>query len=231
MITIVTSITNPDIFRNNLRIGLDIQDTPYKIVITESTIPLWTSYNMITPDTKYVMFVSQDIMFCSKDFLRRIEEYADSLPDVGVIGITGWIKDKRSPLGYWIQYHPVYGNSNIEQKYGDMTVKGKTLGQRFDTPLEVQVLDGMLLMVSTDLWKKYRFDDNTFKFHGGAWDYCLTIKYIAGRKNYIVPLKFFEDCSSYYPSNILRFKEEKRAIDDLLNKWKGKIDRIGGHIL
>jgi len=219
MITIVTTICDEQIF--NRMLGRAIREArdsgiQFEVVIKGAKNTIWHEYNKAKIKTEYVMFVSQDIYF-KPSFLEQAEELCNSLGDLGMAGVTGWKREGTDVVGFWYKNHPNFPGTFREY------------GSKFDKPIEVQVVDGMLMIIPIVVWKREKFDEHKFDFHWGAQDYALTLQYKYGRKIYVLPLPIWEDCISTSSTE----HQDKHGVSCekyliLENKWKGKVDKIAG---
>jgi len=172
--------------------------------------------------------VHQDLVFKEKGlWLRKAEEWADKLPNLGVAGYTGWKEDGVFE-GYCATYVP-----HIKRFAGTCQFEGEELlgavqGEPFKEPREVQVVDDCLFLLKNETWKAMKFDE-LFSFHGFAFDYCLRLKERKLR-NYVLPLKTYEYAVlSWTGDYYKKHGTAKEAYRNLLYpKWKDKVKMIKG---
>lgn len=225
MITVVTCVTSEKIYKENLKKTLDQQDTKFKLILGDISLDLFPAYNNIPKvDTKYILFIHQDINLLSSDWLRKAEEYCDSIENLGVAGVIGWDECSKADKGYMIA--SIRGQGNKVEYFGK-TLRGKVLGKPFKKPIEVQVLDDMVLIVPTKVWRKIKFDTSNYTFHLTGFDYCLMLKE-KGYKNYALPLQTFENSlTSWTKEYRKKHGSASSFLPPFKKKWKGKF-RCGG---
>lgn len=235
MITVVTSVTDEKIYQECLGASLKKQKTPFKLIRTNPKLKLTESYLVAVPEnpkTKYLLFIHQDFVLCDDYWLKKAEEFCDSLSDLGVAGVAGWnagYDPKIDVIGYFVA---MYGN----RKYGKVSYFGKEYvgeirGKPFDKPVEVQVVDDMCIIIPTKVWNKQKFD-SCFSFHLNGQDYSLTVRYNLGLKVYVLPLKFYEvSTTSYSKDYFEQHGHLEEFIPLLKKKWGHKTKWAGEHSL
>jgi len=228
MITVVTSITSKQIWKNNLKRTLSYQDIPFKLIRANPKLSLFEAYNSIPEiETDFLGFFSQDINLLSKDWLRRAESYLKTLTKCGICGIAGWKRGGANVEGYFVAS---YGTDPKDLKcfYHGKLYPGRVRGAPFSYPKEVQVLDDMVMLLSKKVWEQAKFDAETFQFHSGGFDYCLQVKYKLGLKHYVLPLPTWENSTLSRTSNYwLKYGEPAFSFPALAKKWRRKVKYVG----
>lgn len=235
MITVICSVTDEKIFKERLEASLKNQTAKYNLRLTNPKLSLAESYNTVENiNTEYLAFVHQDLTFLEEGkFLEKVENLANSLPQLGIAGLAGW-KEGGTFVGYFICYveRPFRSWKNRKFNYFGNILEGRLFGRPFKKAEEVQVVDDLFLLLKKETWEKCKFDER-FPFHGLGLDYSLQIKYNLRLKNYVLPLKFYDYSGKSYTSEYLakHGKPEKVLRNVLYPKWKGKIKRIRGRKL
>jgi len=250
MFTIVVSVTHPELYAWRLKQSLAMQTNKYKLILTNPKLPLSTSYNSIgNIDTKYVMFVHEDIIFMSRQFLTKAEYICNHLKNLGVAGLFGMTK-KGDILGGHIISPEKLGGYLPDRKGGKIVTrqyphtikwKGKEYKVRFllfgmDSNgiqkygfriqkygiREARTLDDPVVMIPSGLWNNMKFDER-FPFHFIVEDYCIAICHrFPLRKIYCIDLKTWRIHSA---SRAIHSKDDpwKLALKKFGNKWRGKV--------
>jgi len=221
MITLVVSITDYKSFHETLGKSLSEEKTPFHFVATQPYLLLPESYETIrNPPTEYIAFIDQDMVFLEDGhWLEKAEQLCNSLPKLGVAGLFGatWDRKKR---GYVVARYT--GTTGYVEYYGKKYM-GMIVGKPFNEPMEVAVLDGMFMMVPTEVWRKQKLDPKTFPFHGMGEDFCLAVIRNLGLKNYALPLKTYEVSLTSWTKEY--YEKHGRGTDTqhkLKKKWGAK---------
>lgn len=230
MITVVTSVTDQKIFEENLKKSLDEQTTKFKLILTDPTLSLSASYNAIGEiNTKYILFIHQDIYLCIEDWLEIAELMCDQLKDLGAGGVAGWNKRQGKTVGCWARYVPNRDKST-KIKFFDKEFIGEIHGDSFVEAQEVQVLDDMVFLVPSKVWKKQKYDAENFPFHCRAYDFCLSLRANLNKKCYVLPLPVYEySITSWTPKYFKKHGRESDYFPILAKKWKHKFSSVRGH--
>jgi len=220
----------------------------FDLIITPPDLTLPQSFNSVKDKikTKYIAFLHHDLLFLEGgQFLGRCVDYMESLHDCGIAGVCGktfmkpdledesfntWEFTDGYTIGYGL-YQQVY-----EQQNKKILFKGKyyhgtqTWGHPIDKPMECQTLDGMVMIIPTEVFKKIQFDE-IFKYRCDCMceDYCLMVKYYLNLKVYVLPLVLWHRPNWKRPPNFESdYLNEKHleAIRLLGEKWKGKVSCI-----
>lgn len=154
---------------------------------------------------KYIMFVYQDVELGSNLWLENTERILDSIPKLGIAGVTG-MSEK--------------GGNLIEKRRGYISSSGELWGEPIQKPEEVQTLDECLLIVPKLVFSKLQFDEKTFDgWHLYGADYCLSVKQM-GLKSYVIPAFIYHRTLGLNLGNLLRFQKR------LYNKHKKNYKHI-----
>jgi len=232
MITVVTSVTRPDIYEKCLGRSLKEEKTEYKLIKTNPELPCSTSYNTVKEvDTEYVAFIHQDLVFLEKGyFLKKAEDFANQVDDLGVGGFAGW-KMTGGFVGYFPRYLPARKKRSMEKLItfkGDL-LRGEIYGKPFFKPIPVQVVDDMFYIIKGSMWNKEKFDSDNFTFHCLGWDYCLSMEFKYNLRNYVFPLNVYEYSITSFTGEYRRkhgiINEAKKV---LRRKWNKNIKQLRG---
>lgn len=165
---------------------LNNQTNDYELILIDNTKNKYKSASEALniggkkANSKYIMFIHQDVKLCSENFLNDVELILDSLYKPGVVGIAGveslltLIKNKslRGVLG------------NLDHGIPLKPVSKHVI----DQPTEVQTVDECLFIIPKKLFNKINFDDECcYDWHLYAADFCLSSEKL-GYKTYILPL-------------------------------------------
>lgn len=149
-------------------------------------------------NSKYIMFIHQDVNLSSEYWLENAEKTLDSLPSLGIAGVAG-AKNSTGVI------------TNI--KHGNPpTLAGNT---QIEGPENVQTLDECLVIIPKKIFDKLQFDELVCDdWHLYAVDYCLSAK-LLGLYAYVLPCYLYHRSSGYSFSERYFFSLEK-----LLQKHK-----------
>lgn len=175
---IVTSITDRGCFerilgskdKNLKSVGIE-----YQIIETDPTLSLPASLNTIVKthrelleNTKYIMFIHQDIEFLEEDWGKKIVEICDGLPD---FGYGGWqCSSQTSP--------PICFNGS-----GNPSDE-----ERIKKPIPSETCDNSLIIIPSYLFLEHQFDES-FIWYPFAEDYACWVQFIKKLKVYALPIK------------------------------------------
>lgn len=228
MLTLVVSVTDEEIFEKSLKRSLEKEKGKFKLIRTDPELSLSSSYNTVKKiKTPFIAFLHQDLIFKENgNWLIKAENFARKLGNFGALSFAGW-KENGELITYIATYIP-HKKWNKTVEYAGESLKGKIQGKPFEEPQEVQVNDDTFFLLRKEIWNKMKFDES-FPFHMFAFDYCLTLKYKLGLKNYVIPLKTYEYAvTSWTPDYKKKHGRAKEWRKVLLKKWKNEIDWIQG---
>jgi GT2 family glycosyltransferase len=172
MISIICVYNDDQIFNRYLQSGLKRQTADYELIALDNSRNQFTSAAQAlnagaaqtTSNSKYLMFVHQDIDLRDYEWLAKAEKALDAVPDLGIAGVAGTPKQKGVLL------------TNIthgQQK----TAPGKYTLQ---TPMPVHTLDECLIIIPRSVFEKTQFDEQLCDgWHAYAVDYCLEMHQLA----------------------------------------------------
>ena len=197
MISVVCVYNNKKILKTNLLKSLKNQNQVYEWIPLDNTAAKFKSAASALNSGgrkargKYLIFVHQDVVLKSKDWLRRTEEILNGISDLGIAGAAG-LNFKNRRVGY-------------------INDSGKIWGKPFKKPQIAQTLDECLLIIPTNIFKKLKFDEKRFNhWHLYGVDYCLSIKKF-GLNIYTIPAYIHHNSQRRNLENL--FKYQKRVFE------------------
>lgn len=205
---IVCSVTNQDIYDLGTKPTLERLGVDYKLILTNPNLMLSESYNSIletnledVKQSKYIIFMAQDINILDEGWGKKLVEVCDSLPHFGYGGVECRCGSKE--IGYFKQ------------------------GRNNDPPIEVTCCDGCFFITPSKLFLERQFD-TSFPWYPFVEDYVLWLSCIKNLKIYHVPIKEYTSAPSYpSPSKwVSQFKSDteyatqlRKDHERLLKKW------------
>jgi 2-polyprenyl-3-methyl-5-hydroxy-6-metoxy-1,4-benzoquinol methylase len=225
MISIVCVYNNETTYKNVILKSLENQTVEFELILVDNRDNKFKSaaealnHGGMKTKGEYIMFVHQDVFLGYNDWLKNVETFLDSLPDLGaagVAGVSGEGRIWRDQFKYSVQFI-----NKLNQENGNIT-----------NPEEVQTLDECVLIVRHSIFEKIKFDEKMFD----GWDcygadYCLSIKKI-GLKSYVIPASCSHSTmrshNKYWEFRDLLFYQKKlykkhRNDYKNINTWMGKI--------
>jgi hypothetical protein len=176
MISIVCVYNNKGLLADFLLDSLNHQTVLYELIAIDNTENQFTSaaqalnYGGAKARGKYIMFVHQDILLRSTEWLHDAERMLDSLPNLGVAGVAGK-KEGGCILANLINGTPP-------------TAAGTQIGVE---PITVQTLDECLTIVPRDVFNVLQFDEITCDgWHLYSVEYCVSST-LLGFALYVLP--------------------------------------------
>jgi hypothetical protein len=186
MISIICIYSDKTIVDKYLSASLVKQDAKYQLVLVDNTEGKFKSaaaafnYGAAGAAGKYIMFVHQDVDFCSGSWLSDAEKTLDSIGTLGVAGVAGMSETGRS-----LQDR----GRNIIFNHEDHSPW--KFGHPIDKPERVQTLDGCVLIVPSAVFDSLKFDEVVCdNWHLYDVDYCLACKKL-GYDVYVLPMSIY----------------------------------------
>jgi hypothetical protein len=201
MISVISVINNETIAREFLLRGLSRQDSKFELLLVDNKTSTYKSasqaYNLAGIKAKgdYLMFVHQDVLLLSRNWLKKAEEWLSTRSRVGLAGVAGMMKPKfanqievcaryylLAELGKLYVWYQRYGRGNV--LHGFETETALPWGGRFISNVaSVQTVDELVLIVPTRVFESVRFDEVVCDYwHFYGVDFALT----ASQKGYEV---------------------------------------------
>ena len=165
MMTIICVYNNRNIFDEYLMASLNKQDVPYHLVAIDNTDGRHKTAALILNEAArptqddFIVFVHQDVAFQSRTWLRDVEGRLEKLNRLGAAGVAG--RNDRGGLvaSVWHGDPPCF--IGLEKLHG---------------LVPVQTLDGCLMVVPRDVFKKQSFDAKICDgWYFYVADYCLDL--------------------------------------------------------
>ena len=100
MISVLAVINNETIAREFLLKGLSKQNSKFELLLIDNRNSTYKSasqaYNHegIKASGDYLMFVHQDVLLLSRNWLKEAEEWLSTLSHVGMAGVAGMLKPR-----------------------------------------------------------------------------------------------------------------------------------------
>jgi hypothetical protein len=215
MISIVCVYNDMDLLNGCLMKCLTNQSTKYELILVDNTRSKFYSaaqalnHGGRKANSKYIMFVHQDIDLSSDRWLDDAEHLLDRIPDLGIAGVAGMSE---------------FGRTNKEQgrniiKHGDPP-QVWSWGNPILVPEVVQTLDECLVIIPKKVFEKQEFDEVTCDgWDLYAVDYCLSVKRI-GHEAYAIPIPIYHRSIGQLTENYFR------VLDKVLKKHKKDFKKI-----
>lgn len=199
MISVVCVYNDEQTLRDNLLKGLENQTREYELILVDNRHGVFSSaakalnWGGGKSRGKYILFIHQDVILCANPlFLKELEKFLDSIPDLGVAGFAG-ITDHN-------------------EKRGFIKDRVQLWEEPFNEPRSVQTLDEFTLIMPRTVFDELKFDEKTFNgWHCYGADYCLSVKQ-KGLNAYVIPGFIHHNSREVNTGNLL---EQQRK---LLNK-------------
>lgn len=203
---VVCSITDQSCFDRCIGESLKKLGCGYTLVITDPDLSLSESYNSIlkihleaVKNSKYLLFVGQDIIIEGKDWGKRLVASCDSLSDFGYGGVE--CMDERG----WVGCH-ADSNNPIQQ---------------------ANCCDAGLIIIPSKIFLEHQFDTQ-FDWYPVAEDYACWVKIERHLEVYHIPIDGYNadarNCpqSKFYKEHPPAIRHRKMNEDHtkLLRKWK-----------
>lgn len=170
MISIVCVYNNEQLLKDNLLKSLVGQTLEYEVILIDNTKGSFSSaakalnHGGRRAKGKYIMFVHQDVDLCYSSWLEDAEKILDSISCLGIAGVAGMSENGRNNTerGRNIIDH---GGNRTQWEWGNPIEK----------PVQVQTLDGCLMIVPKSVFDVLSFDERTCDdWHLYDVDYCLS---------------------------------------------------------
>jgi GT2 family glycosyltransferase len=177
MISVICVSNNERILRENLLASLSRQSAEYEFINVENLDGKYRSAAKALNSGaekakgKYLMFVHQDVVLKSDDFLEKAEKFMDSIPNIGIGGVAGRM-DERGNLTNMTQGFPPKHAGHL----------------RIDKPERVQTVDECLFIIPKTVFDRLKLDEEVCNdWHLYSVDYSLSAAKL-GFEAYVLPL-------------------------------------------
>ena len=180
MISVVCAYNNETILNEFLLRGLKDQTVEYELITVDTVKHRFQSaaealnFGGNGARGKYIMFVHQDVRLVSNSWLENAEEVLDTIPNLGIAGVIGKVEE----------------GSIDSERTKNIIIHGddmQQIGNHIDSPVKVQTLDELLLIIPKEVFKGFQFDQKVCNhWHLYGVDYCLSAA-IEGKSVYVIP--------------------------------------------
>ena len=142
MISVICVYNDEAILERYLLKSLEQQTEKGEVILLDNTNGRFSSaaealnFGGNKGSSKYLMFVHQDVLLPSSDWLLKAEHYLDSIPKLGIAGVAGMVEGGRS--------NEERGRNVI--KHGE-SPKEWNWGHPISTREPVQTLDELMVII------------------------------------------------------------------------------------
>jgi hypothetical protein len=202
-ISVICAYNNLKKLNDYLIPSLNRQTTPFELLSIDNTRGNLTSAPAILNATakkakyEYLMFAHQDVALDSNNWLVEVERNLRSLYRLGAAGVAG---KSKSGLA-----------ASVSHGIPPQFVGTK----RLNKPVQVQTLDGCLIIVPKKVFNRISFDEMTIKgWYLYVADYCLDLICL-GYRNYVLPHQIYHESTgphdpSVYEETLKNITEKHR---------------------
>ena len=181
MIVFGTAVTNAETYDRCAAPGIRRAAEPDSVILAHRTMAsLFRNYNVLLDkaaahdDLEALVLVHQDAEIADADFATKVRE-AFSDPDVAIVGCAGALG--VTGMGWWQGAVTWASVTHHYEEYGG----GEFVRQDQTEPIEVDTIDGFLMVLSPWAVRELRFDESLGKLHGYDFDICMQAR-AAGKK-------------------------------------------------
>lgn len=185
-----------------------MQTTNYELILVDNTSNKFESaaqglnYGSKKANGKYLMFVHQDILLCSVEWLKDAEKIMEPFNNIvaGIVGMSEHgVNNKTRGRNVLIHGDP-------PEEWG--------WGNKIQKPETVQTLDECLVIIPKTIFDRYNFDESIFnRWDLYVVDYCLRLR-TQGIESYVLPLSVYHHSTGVISLNYFH------AIKNILKKNK-----------
>jgi Glycosyltransferase like family len=218
-----TAVTNQETYDRYAAPGIRRAAEPDSVVFAEhSTESLFHSYNLVLDkasahdDLEALVLLHQDVELADSDVAAKVREAFED-PDVAIAGCAGAV-GIRGPA--WWQGTETWASvTHRYEEYG-----GGEFVRRDETePLEVDMVDGFVMVLSPWAVRELRFDESLGKLHGYDFDICMQAR-AAGKKVTTAPIRAIHHRSLELISDPENWMQ---TYVRLAEKWAGQLPDQG----
>jgi hypothetical protein len=208
-VSIICACNDYEKLEKYLMASLRRQHSPYEMLIIDNQKGLYSSAAPILNRTAHqaqydhILFVHQDVALLSDTWLIDVQNRLSSLRHPGVVGVAG--KTDKGML--WASV--IHGDPPCHAGPRDSC-----------KPVEVQTLDGCLLIVPRKIFERVPFDESHKGWYLYVAGYCLDLRR-KGYKSYVFPDLIYH--ASTGPSSPSSYEE---AVRHLVTRHKCSIETI-----
>ncbi len=215
MISVICVYNDKATLEKYLLKGLEQQKEKGEIILIDNTSSSFSSaakalnFGGSKATSKYLMFIHQDVLLQSPDWLSRAECFLDALPNLGIAGVAGMTEEG---------WHEEEMGRNVIT-HGEPPTAW-SWGKPISNPVEVQIIDECLILIPNDVFQTCQFDEvicNGWDLY--AADYCLSIKR-TGLNAYVIPMPVHHGSRGHVTEKYFE------TLSRVLKKHKGYYKRV-----
>jgi len=179
-LVITYSVTDRKCFDDGLGRCLSKVGVRHTIIETSTKLSWVDAANSIIKheniqESKYILFIHQDVEFLEDNWGKKIIEWCDSLPDLGYAGIECVTREGES-IGC------------------GFTVGHMRIGRKITSPMVVETCDCGVAIIPTKLFLERQFDSSILS--GRLWyptheDYACWVQFVKNLKVYCLPIQIW----------------------------------------
>jgi len=210
MISIVCVYNDRRILEDYLMRSLKRQNAAFELLCIDNTdgrhlsAPAILNWTASGAKHDYIMFVHPDVELRSSTWLSDVEAWMEKLKDSGAAGVAG-----KDPCG---NLHASIWQGSPARFIGPGTLR---------VPMEVQTLDGCLLIVPRSVFRRVRFDQETCTgWHLYVADYCLALRRFR-YKVHVLPNAIYH--KSHGPADCRIYE---KTVSNMIRKYRGEMPTI-----
>jgi hypothetical protein len=183
-----TAITNQETYGRYAEPAIRRAAEPDSVVLAQQSAgSLFHNYNLLLDraatedDLEALVLLHQDVELGDADFAAKVRKALDD-PDVAIVGCAGAV-GVRGPA--WWQGSETWASvTHRYEEYGG----GEFVRDDDTEPLEVDMVDGFVMVLSPWAVRELRFDESLGKLHGYDFDICMQAR-TAGKRVMTAPLR------------------------------------------
>ena len=216
-ISVICAYNNREKLDKYLIRSLSRQDAPFELLAIDNTQGRYPSAAAVLNETArkarydYLMFVHQDVALIADTWLTDAQTALGQLRNLGAAGVAG--KGRRGLAASVLQGNPPF----------------RAVRKKLHKPVEVQTLDGCLMIVPREVFQKIAFDEKAVSgWYLYTANYCLDL-IRAGYLISVLPYTIYHestgpsDPNSYEQARqdlIERHRDHFKVIHTTMGTWK-----------
>jgi hypothetical protein len=210
-----TAVTNQETYHRYAEPGIKRAAEPDSVVVAQQSAgSLFHNYNLLLDraatekDLEALVLLHQDVELPDSEFAAKVRE-ALTDPAVAIVGSAGAV-GVRGPA--WWQGNETWASvTHRYEEYGG----GEFVRQDETNPIEVDMVDGFVMVLSPWAVRELRFDESVGQLHGYDFDICMQAR-AAGKKVMTAPLRAIH----HRPLELISDPEDwKQTYVRLAEKW------------
>lgn len=218
MFSVIAVFNNQEVVNKYLLPGLKKQNAGYELILLDNRQKKYKSaaqalnkgFEQSKEDSKYIIFIHQDVELPAPDWLSQAESYLDDISDVGIAGVAGMVD---------------YGENNKQRGRGFVRERENLNVWQWSNKImqaeKVQTIDECVIIIPRSVFMKLKFDEAVCDhWHLYAVDYSLSVKKIKSFA-YALPLTV-----NHHSRGGVADKYYYRCLMKVLKKHKSEYKRI-----